>query len=484
MARQAPEHDISPTLAAAKQWINSCLIEDGSVFSDSLWTAALVDEVYQAFVKHPDESEDVFISKLKGQMKEASPSAKRLMAEMLWALLLFPSNIKPSTKRQQVLEIWGLSGDELRDSHPLLQDDVLKGIGSGGTGFNNYRPHEMAFLIDLTADLKQRGTQERQRIFSDYDCFIAWIESVEQKRREDSGVLQKGRRQFRHMLRFFAFPDRVERMSSNNDRRRILEAFHVASFRETASWTDQKLDDALLKLRAELVKIYPLPVFDFYEPSIKAKWSEDRKIKTPEGEVTVTVPKDDDDDSEEKVSTQLETKAPEARQSIEIQSKLATIGATIGFKIWLPKSDRGRVGQLVTEGVRAAFVEDLPLNYDMTTIDTIEQIDVLWLKGRSIARAFEVEHTTAVYSGLLRMADLIALQPNMDIRLHIVAPDERREKVFKEMRRPVFAYLERGPLSKMCTFISYESVNTISAMKHLAYTKDSIIEEYEEPAEL
>lgn len=308
--------------------------------------------------------------------------------------------------------------------------------------------------------------------------------SVEQKRREDSGVLQKGRRQFRHMLRFFAFPDRVERMSSNNDRRRILEAFHVASFRETASWTDQKLDDALLKLRAELVKIYPLPVFDFYEPSIKAKWSEDRKIKTPEGEVTVTVPKDDDDDSEEKVSTQLETKAPEARQSIEIQSKLATIGATIGFKIWLPKSDRGRVGQLVTEGVRAAFVEDLPLNYDMTTIDTIEQIDVLWLKGRSIARAFEVEHTTAVYSGLLRMADLIALQPNMDIRLHIVAPDERREKVFKEMRRPVFAYLERGPLSKMCTFISYESVNTISAMKHLAYTKDSIIEEYEEPAEL
>ena len=46
---------------------------------------------------------------------------------------------------------------------------------------------------------------------------------------------------------------------------------------------------------------------------------------------------------------------------------------------------------------------------------------------RSIVRAFEVEHTTAVYSGLLRMADLLALQPNMDIRLHIVAPDERRD---------------------------------------------------------
>ena len=59
----------------------------------------------------------------------------------------------------------------------------------------------------------------------------------------------------------------------------------------------------------------------------------------------------------------------------------------------------------------------------------------------SIVRAFEVEHTTSVYSGILRMADLLALQPNMDIKLHIVAPVEKREKVFQEIRRPVFSLL-------------------------------------------
>jgi len=32
------------------------------------------------------------------------------------------------------------------------------------------------------------------------------------------------------------------------------------------------------------------------------------------------------------------------------------------------------------------------------------------------------------------MADLLALQPNMDIKLHIVAPDARKEKVFNEIR--------------------------------------------------
>ena len=71
------------------------------------------------------------------------------------------------------------------------------------------------------------------------------------------------------------------------------------------------------------------------------------------------------------------------------------------------------------------MLDRLPLNYDETTLSTIEQIDVIWLKGRSIVRAFEVEHTTSVYSGLLRMADLLALQPNMNINLHIVAPDNR-----------------------------------------------------------
>lgn len=129
------------------------------------------------------------------------------------------------------------------------------------------------------------------------------------------------------------------------------------------------------------------------------------------------------------------------------------------------------------------MLDFLPLNYDETTLQTVEQIDVLWLKGRSIVRAFEVEHTTAIYSGLLRMADLLALQPNMNIKLHIVAPEIRKEKVFTEIRRPVFSLLERGPLSECCTFISYNSLQEICELPHLSYTSDRILEEYEEEAE-
>ena len=97
------------------------------------------------------------------------------------------------------------------------------------------------------------------------------------------------------------------------------------------------------------------------------------------------------------------------------------------------------------KGDHGALLDRLPLNYDDVTLKTVERIDVLWLKSRSIRRAFEVGHSTSIYSGLLRMADLLALQPNMDIRLHIVAPEDRRDKVFAEIRRPVFSLLDLFP---------------------------------------
>ena len=198
------------------------------------------------------------------------------------------------------------------------------------------------------------------------------------------------------------------------------------------------------------------------------------KVRRPEGEVSVSVPQDTD--HEESIPH------AEVRESIKIQSLLAMIGSQMGMKIWIPRNDRAKVlTEWKTE--HQPILENLPLNYDETTIKTIEQIDVLWLRGRAIVRAFEVEHTTSIYSGILRMADLLALQPNMNIKLHLVAPDERRDKVFQEIQRPVFSLLDEAPLSERCTFISYDSVEEIAGLKHLAHLSDSVLDEYAEEAE-
>jgi len=99
----------------------------------------LVEEAREAFVDHPDLGSDPFMVKLGRQMEGHSPGAKQLMAEMLWALLLFPSNMRAMRKRAVVTEAWGWSGQALLPTHALLADDVLVGIGSGGTAFHSLR---------------------------------------------------------------------------------------------------------------------------------------------------------------------------------------------------------------------------------------------------------------------------------------------------------------------------------------------------------
>jgi hypothetical protein len=200
------------------------------------------------------------------------------------------------------------------------------------------------------------------------------------------------------------------------------------------------------------------------------------KIRRTDKLVSVSVPEDSKEDT-------ASVAAPrETRESIKIQGLLAKIGAQMGLKIWIPRNDKAAVIK-EWRGDPNSCIEILPLNYDEVTLKTIEQIDILWLKGRSIVRAFEVEHTTSIYSGILRMADLLALQPNMDIKLHLVAPSSRRERVFQELRRPVFSLLEKGPLSESCTYLSYEAVEELSKLKHLSHLSDTVLAEYSEEAD-
>ncbi len=234
----------------------------------------------------------------------------------------------------------------------------------------------------------------------------------------------------------------------------------------------------LLKRQQAHPESYPLTDKD------KRQLARRRNIRTVNRVVEVEVPDDTDDDASSESATVEPTRTTDSRRSIQYQAKVAQIGAEMGFRIWVPRNDKARVLELVPPNMHGEFLDVLPLNYDDTTLRTVEQIDVLWLKGRSMSRAYEIEHTTAIYSGLLRMADLLALQPNMDIHLHIVAPPDKREKVLREIRRPVFSLLDRGPLYDQCSFISYDSVDMLARAEHLSHMSDTIIAEYEESAEV
>lgn len=172
----------------------------------------------------------------------------------------------------------------------------------------------------------------------------------------------------------------------------------------------------------------------------------------------VTVPEPEDIEELETIpSLPSEDTTTSATQHTEIQYYLLRLGVDMGLDIWVAKNDRSKVWDGHTLGALPRMVSELPTQFNEATNRTIELIDVLWLKGNSIVAAFEVEYTSSVYSGLLRMSDLLSLQPNLDINLYLVAPDERRSKVQQEILRPTFELREK-PLSKVCGFLSFSNL--------------------------
>src|SRR5690606_30039522 len=114
----------------------------------------------------------------------------------------------------------------------------------------------------------------------------------------------------------------------------------------------------------------------------------------------VTIP-DDAEDAEEVNTKELDDLAVTHE---EIQFLLLWLGSKMGLDVWVARNDRGRSykGQEFASIPRLRSA--LPRQFDDATNRTIELIDVLWLRENAIVAAFEVEHTSVVYSGLLRMA--------------------------------------------------------------------------------
>src|ERR1051325_853513 len=120
--------------ALVDRWRQDCLIDDGSVFSaGTLWTLEHARELIRHFVDNPDEGDRSFGEKLKDQLVPVSSGAKQLMAEMLWVMMLFPSNISAERKADLVKEVWAWSGPPLNEATKPLES-FGEGIGSGGIG--------------------------------------------------------------------------------------------------------------------------------------------------------------------------------------------------------------------------------------------------------------------------------------------------------------------------------------------------------------
>lgn len=156
-----------------------------------------------------------------------------------------------------------------------------------------------------------------------------------------------------------------------------------------------------------------------------------------------------------------ETQAPATPDRIhaKIQWGLIQLGRAEGCSVWVPPNDRNLSFQ--RQSFTSYTLDRLPnFGFEENTRRIVQNIDVLWLTKNVIRKAFEVESTTSIYSGLLRLNDLVLSQPNNQIELYVVASRARKEKVYSQLLRPSFQ-----TLIARCEFVGFDSIE--DGMKRL-----------------
>ncbi|NOT90737.1 hypothetical protein [Ferruginibacter sp.] len=121
----------------------------------------------------------------------------------------------------------------------------------------------------------------------------------------------------------------------------------------------------------------------------------------------------------------------------EMQYHLLKIGDALGYDVIAASNDRSRshCGNSFSFISLQQFPE---INLDKETLNTVKLIDVLWFqKGtNNVIAAFEVEKSTSIYSGILRLADLSYSIADGDEVFYLIVPDQREKDVCMQLCRP------------------------------------------------
>ena len=156
---------------------------------------------------------------------------------------------------------------------------------------------------------------------------------------------------------------------------------------------------------------------------------------------------------EEDIKEYLENNK-ELSEHVVMQWKLIRLGLKTGSKVWIPRNDQNKITK---EYDFKDFESEFTTGID-TPAKYVENIDVVWKEEFRIDAAFEVEHTTSIYSGLLRFSDLKIIAPNSNYPLFIVAPKAKRARLIDQLKRPTFRKIE---FDKKVRYLPYETVNEI-----------------------
>lgn len=175
-----------------------------------------------------------------------------------------------------------------------------------------------------------------------------------------------------------------------------------------------------------------------------------------DGSETLIIEREKLEQVRRKRHAQVEQDMAEERLHTKVQYQLCELGRALGYDVLIARNDRSAVYRGSPLGYRC--LERLPdLGLSPEVHATAELIDVLWLYPGEprIASAFEVEKSTSIYSGILRLTDMALSIPGREDHLYLVAPAARKKEIVDQLKRPMF----RRPDDFSLSYILFEDLD-------------------------
>jgi hypothetical protein len=126
---------------------------------------------------------------------------------------------------------------------------------------------------------------------------------------------------------------------------------------------------------------------------------------------------------------------------------LLSLGNLLGFDTYTP--DKGRIVKGQTLG-DIATLQELPYFGSEKIMESAQNIDVVWVKDEWPEYFFEVEHSTGITPGLLR---IYRVAEKISAKCFIIGPAEMLPKFKREIEKPPF-----DKIKERYKFKSYEEL--------------------------
>jgi hypothetical protein len=148
----------------------------------------------------------------------------------------------------------------------------------------------------------------------------------------------------------------------------------------------------------------------------------------------------------------------------DVQAKLLLIGSYLDYRTYTP--DRSKYSDVYKETLGNICTEqNVPEgSIPAMSLDTVKMIDVIWFDGEGYpTHAFEVEHTTDMTKGLVRLYQTHKLR----IKMFIISKEAKKDKFETEVSKMPFSKIRKEFIFKNYDELEafFESVKKFKEMK-------------------